>query len=166
MKYPALTELRTLAKKATAQNNELIKKLKKKTPKDLDIVVSELHETAFEEYDCLKCGNCCKSLGPRITDRDIEQVAKNLRIRPAGFVEKYLRIDEDNDYVFQSMPCPFIGQDNYCHIYSNRPKACREYPHTDRKKFYQLLDLSLKNTETCPIVFTIFEELKKKYLQD
>jgi len=163
MNYPPVSELKILASKTQAANKELIKKLKKKTPKDLDLIVGELHDKAFEDYDCLKCGNCCKSLGPRITDRDIEQAAKSLKMRPVAFVEKHLRIDEDKDYVFKSMPCPFIAQDNYCQIYSDRPKACREYPHTDRKKFFQLLDLSLKNTETCPIVFSIFGELRKIY---
>jgi Fe-S-cluster containining protein len=80
-----------------------------------------------------------------------------------SFVDKYLRIDEDKDFVFKTMPCPFLGHDNYCSVYSDRPKACREYPHTDRKRFAQLLDLSLKNTETCPIVFSIFVELRKIY---
>lgn len=46
----------------------------------------------------------------------------------------YLRVDEDNDKVFKSMPCPFLGEDNLCSIYDIRPKACREFPHTDRKK--------------------------------
>lgn len=166
MKYPSIQELTNIAKKKASSNKDLIKKLKKKTPKNLDLVVSELHERAFEEYDCLECGNCCKSLGPRITDRDIEQLSKSQKMKPSVFVERYLKIDEDKDYVFQSMPCPFIGHDNYCHIYNDRPKACREYPHTDRKKFFQLLELSLKNTETCPIVYSIFEELKKIYLPE
>ncbi|MCD8261039.1 MAG: YkgJ family cysteine cluster protein [Bacteroides sp.] len=78
-------------------------------------------------------------------------------------VETYLRIDEDNDYVFKSMPCPFLGTDNYCCIYEDRPKACREYPHTDRKKFYQLYSLSIKNSTTCPAVLEILERLRKEF---
>lgn len=31
------------------------------------------------------------------------------------------------------MPCPLLGRDNYCAVYADRPKACREYPHTDRR---------------------------------
>ena len=42
-----------------------------------------------------------------------------------------------------------------------RRTACREYPHTNRKRFYQILDLSLKNTEICPAVADVFEGLKK-----
>jgi Fe-S-cluster containining protein len=57
-------------------------------------------------------------------------------------VETYLLLDEEHDYVFRQQPCPFLGVDNYCSIYEVRPKACREYPHTDRDKFHQLLNLS------------------------
>jgi Fe-S-cluster containining protein len=82
-------------------------------------------------------------------------------MKPADIIQKYLRIDEDGDMVFRSMPCPFLGDDNYCAIYENRPKACREYPHTDRKRFYQIYNLSIKNAYTCPIVFEVMEEIRK-----
>lgn len=51
----------------------------------------------------------------------------------------------------------------YCSIYEDRPKACREYPHTDRKKFYQIHALTIKNAETCPAVFHTLEQLKQEF---
>jgi hypothetical protein len=81
-------------------------------------------------------------------------------MRPADFIEKYLRIDEDNDYVLQSVPCAFLDADNYCSVYEARPKACREYPHTNRKKMVRILDLTHKNTRVCPAVLEIVERLK------
>ena len=71
-----------------------------------------------------------------------------------------LTVDEDNDHVLQTVPCAFLGEDNYCSIYDVRPKACREYPHTDRVKQKQLLSLNLKNTEVCPAVQEIFSVLQ------
>jgi Fe-S-cluster containining protein len=47
-------------------------------------------------------------------------------------------------------------------IYDVRPKACREFPHTDRKKFHQIADLTLKNVAICPAAYNIVEEMKKK----
>ncbi|HRZ96272.1 MAG TPA: YkgJ family cysteine cluster protein, partial [Paludibacter sp.] len=88
--------------------------------------------------------------------------AKVLRLKTVDVIAKYLQIDEDGDMVFQSMPCPFLGDDNYCAIYESRPKACREYPHTDRKRFYQIYNLSVKNASTCPIVYGVLNELTKK----
>ena len=151
------------AKKAFLENANFFKQLKKRVPSNLDEVVFELHRDAFNKIDCLLCANCCRSLGPRITDRDIEKLSRNLKIRPSDFTEKYLRIDEDGDFVFKSMPCPFLGSDNYCSVYNERPKACREYPHTDDRKFYQKIDITLKNTLTCPAVSEIVEGLKLTY---
>lgn len=127
----------------------------------MDAEIEALHNKAVEEIDCLSCGNCCRSLGPLILPKDIDAMAKALRIKASDVIARYLRVDEDGDTVFQSMPCPFLGNDNYCSIYESRPKACREYPHTDRKKFYQIFELSVKNAETCPIVFRVMEGIMK-----
>ena len=154
-----LENLPEKAKQAAPLYKALFRKLKKKKPKNLDDVVHSLHQEVFREIDCLECANCCKTLGPRITDNDIARVAKHLKIKPGKFIESYLRIDEDGDYVFKEMPCPFLMPDNYCMIYDVRPKACREYPHTDRKRFYQALDITLINTATCPAVFEIVERM-------
>jgi hypothetical protein len=151
------------AKDAERSTKALFKKLKKKPPPDLDEIVHRLHHKTFETIDCLNCANCCRNLGPRLTDRDIERLAGYLKIKPSVYTDRYLRIDEDGDYVFREVPCPHLMQDNRCSVYDERPKACREYPHTDRKKFYQLLELSLKNTHICPAVFEIVEELKISY---
>jgi hypothetical protein len=158
---PELSNLIKQAEKAEPSTKELFKKWKKRPPEKLDEKVQKLHKEVFEKIDCLDCGNCCRTLGPRILDRDIDKLSRFIKIRPSEFVLKYLRIDEDNDYVFKSMPCPFLGSDNYCSVYPARPKACIEYPHTDNRKFIQLLDLTIKNTFTCPAVHEIVERFKK-----
>jgi Fe-S-cluster containining protein len=136
------------------------KKNKKRLDK-MDNAVHELHEQFSSEIDCLACANCCRTLGPAIYDKDIERMAKALRMKPSDVVSTYLRIDEDGDYVFKTMPCPFLMPDNYCSIYESRPKACREYPHTDRKKFSQIYKLTVENTYTCPIAYEVLKELIK-----
>lgn len=159
-----MIDLKELEQKASGFEPDFktyFKRLKKQEQKQLDKAVHLLHEEVFDEIDCLECANCCKSLGPRITDRDIERLSKALRIKPQEFIKQYLRIDEDNDYVFQSMPCPFLMPDNYCMVYENRPKACREYPHTDRAKFYQIRNITIKNSYTCPAVLEILQRLTK-----
>lgn len=128
----------------------------------MDIVVHRLHEDISEKIDCLSCANCCRALGPAIYDKDIERMAKALRIKPSDVVASYLRMDEDGDYVFRSMPCPFLMPDNYCSIYESRPKACKEYPHTDRKNFEQIYKLTVKNTATCPVAYEVLSGLIKK----
>ncbi|MCK5731170.1 MAG: YkgJ family cysteine cluster protein [Draconibacterium sp.] len=160
--YKSPDELKRLTDKSRAETSSLVKKLKKKKPKNLDNIVHQLHYDAFNTFDCLDCASCCKTIGPRLTDKDIERLAKHLKMKSADFMKQYILTDEDGDYVFKDHPCPFLLPDNYCIVYENRPKACRDYPHTDRKRFYQILDLSHKNCETCPVVYDIFEELKKQ----
>lgn len=139
----------------------LFKKLKAKKPKNLDDVFHELHAEAFDQFDCLTCANCCSSIIPMITEKDIEKLAKRLKLKSVDFISQYLYIDEDKDYVFKQTPCPFLMPDNYCMVYEDRPKACREYPHTDRKRMYQILNLTHKNCEVCPVVYSITGELVK-----
>jgi len=158
----AISDLRNRALDHKAETKSFFEKLKKKKPKNLDQVVHNLHDEVFQEIDCLACANCCKSISPTLYDKDVERLAKQLKIKPSQFVDEYLYVDEEGDYVFQKTPCPFLMPDNYCMVYESRPKACREYPHTDRKRFYQILNLTLKNTEVCPAVFDVVEKLKER----
>lgn len=157
-----LLRLKQLAGNAESDNKNLLKQLKRKPSSEVDSLFQKLHDEVFEEINCLECANCCSTISPIITDRDIDKMAKALRIKPSEVVEKYLEIDEDNDYVYRNHPCPFLGTDKYCSIYEDRPKACREYPHTDRRKIQQLFNLTLKNTKVCPAVYLILEHAKGK----
>ncbi|MGL4582813.1 MAG: YkgJ family cysteine cluster protein [Flavobacterium sp.] len=157
-----LSQLPKLAKDKHNENKKYFDKLKKKAPKDLDYQMQDIHDAVFKRTDCLSCANCCKTTGPLFTNADIERVAKHLKMKPQQFIDKYLHIDEDRDYVLQSLPCTFLDNENYCMIYDVRPKACREYPHTDRKKFNQISNLTLKNVAICPAAYEVVEEMKKR----
>ncbi len=163
MNIPYFRHFRERAKSKRKENRAFFKQLRKKPPSDLDQTVHQLDEEAFSRIDCLDCANCCKTTSPVFTKRDIERLAKKLRLRPATFVERYLRIDKDGDYVLQETPCPFLGDDNYCSVYEDRPSACASYPHTHRRKFHKLLDVTEKNTTVCPAVFHIVERMKEIY---
>jgi Fe-S-cluster containining protein len=156
-----LERFRELAANRAVENKKFLLGLKRKDARRLDEAFHEQHEVVFGETDCLACANCCKTTSPIFYPNDIDRLAKALRMKPGDFIEKYLRIDEDNDYVVKSSPCPFLGADNYCAVYEDRPRACREYPHTDRKKMVQILDLTYKNTLVCPAVLEIVDRLKK-----
>ena len=160
--YISTEELKKQVDKNIYSFQSLLKNLKRKKPDLLDEIIHELHSKAFSHFNYLDCANCCKTIGPRLIEKDAEQLARYLKMTVSDFHDKYLFIDEDGDLIFKEHPCPFLLHDNYCSVYENRPRACREYPHTDRKRFYQILDLSLKNCETCPVVFAIFKELSEK----
>jgi hypothetical protein len=156
-------DLESFKKESTgkaAENRRFLSGLKRSNPRDLDDRFHTAHDEVFAEIDCLDCANCCKTTSPIFYPTDIDRLSRALSMKPGTFIEKYLRIDEDNDYVLKSSPCPFLGHDNHCSVYDNRPKACREYPHTDRKKMIQVLDLAMKNTMVCPAVLRMVEKLK------
>lgn len=155
-----------LPSKAAAERKShkaLFKKLRKKPPKDLDYTMKELHDETFDHINCLDCANCCKTTSPLFMDRDIKRISKFLKLKPSQFIDQYLRKDEDSDMVLQGSPCPFLFEDNKCMIYEVRPKACAEYPHTDRKKFQQISKITLENMSICPAAFEIVEKLKVKF---
>lgn len=129
------------------------RKWKRKAPKDLDERFHVAHDAAFERHDCLTCGNCCRTTSPIIRERDLDRLAKHLRVRPSELIDQHLRMDEDGDWVFRAAPCPFLDlSDNLCSVYEHRPQACREYPHTDRKHIAGILPLTARNAAICPAV--------------
>ena len=149
-----------VAKAQLKVNKKKIEQFARMRDKELDSLFHDLHEEVFEEIDCLKCANCCKTTSPIFRDVDIKRLSKRLKVSTGHFIEQYLHLDEEHDYVLNSSPCTFLMADNTCAVYEDRPLACREYPHTDRKKMKQILKLTLKNTEICPAVARIFERIK------
>jgi Fe-S-cluster containining protein len=130
-----------------ADKNKVLKKL------------PELHEEAFSKIDCLQCANCCKNYSPRFKTPDIKRISKHLKIRESDFIETYLRVDEEGDFVVKSTPCPFLGDNNFCSIYEQRPSDCHRFPYTDEDVFIKRKQLTLKNSSFCPITYYVLENL-------
>ena len=122
-------------------------------------ILPDLHEQAFEKVDCLTCGNCCKGYSPRFKTPDIKRISRTLGQREGVFIETYLKIDTDGDYVLQQSPCPFLGADNYCSIYEDRPSDCRRFPYTDEDVFVKRTAITLKNVDFCPAAYYVIEKL-------
>lgn len=157
-----LQQLAQQAKDTTQETKKFFKQLKKRPPKNLDVLTQEIHDEVFAKTDCLQCANCCKTTGPLFERKDIDRIAKYLRMKPSVFEAKYLKVDEENDWVLQRVPCAFLDSDNSCFIYDVRPKACREFPHTNRKKIYQIAAITQKNVAICPAAFDIVEQMKAR----
>ncbi|MDA7803032.1 YkgJ family cysteine cluster protein [Crocinitomix sp.] len=156
-------ELKKILDKSKAEEKEnqiFLKKARKFPKKELDRKFHEAHDKAFEKIDCLDCANCCKTTSPIFKDQDIKRLAKLFKMKQGEFIDHYLKIDEDEDYVLKSSPCPFLLDDNKCFVYDVRPQACREYPHTNRKNMFQILTLTKNNTLICPAVADIVNNLK------
>ena len=121
-----------------------------------------LHDAAFEKIDCLQCANCCKNYSPRFKTPDIKRISKILQMKEGVFIETYLRLDDEGDYVAKKAPCPFLGEDNYCTIYEDRPSDCVRFPYTDEDVIIKRPQLTLKNSTFCPIVYFVMEGLTEQ----
>ena len=143
------------AKLAIHATKKVFRKMKQAKPNDLDQKFHKGHEAEFKKMDCLSCANCCKTTSPIFRDADIRRISKHLRIKEGKFISDYLRMDEEQDYILKSSPCSFLDNDNSCSIYDVRPLACREYPHTDRKNMFQVLEITAENSLICPAVARI-----------
>ena len=119
----------------------------------------QLHEEAFEKIDCLQCAACCKNYSPRFKTPDVKRISKHLRMKESDFIETYLNVDEEGDFVVKSTPCPFLGSDNFCSIYDERPSDCARFPYTDEDVFFKRQKLTLKNATFCPITVFVLEKL-------
>lgn len=119
----------------------------------------ELHEEAFSNINCLNCAACCKNYSPRFKTPDVKRIAKHLKLKEGEFIEKYLVLDNEGDYVVNTKPCPFLGNDNYCSIYKERPSDCSRFPYTNEDVILKRQQLTLKNSTFCPIVYFVLEKL-------
>ena len=130
-----------------ADKNKVLKKL------------PDLHSAAFEKIDCLQCAACCKNYSPRFKTPDIKRISKHLKMKESAFIDTYLRLDEEGDYVTKQAPCPFLGSDNYCSIYEVRPSDCERFPYTNEDVILKRPNLTLKNSTFCPAVYYVLEKL-------
>lgn len=153
-------ELISLAKSSHKKHRKIFNKLQKLPLADVNELFHTAHEHVFSHIYCLSCANCCKTTPALLIKSDIERIAKHLRISEKQFLDSYTQTDEDGDAIFKNVPCVFLNEDNTCQIYEVRPKACREYPHTNHHNMKQILKLTFRNREVCPAVYEIVENLE------
>lgn len=149
-----------------APTAEMLKKLqyflKKEDKRKIMKQLPDLHEAAFEKINCLDCARCCKNYSPRFKMPDIKRISKYLRMKENEFIDTYLAIDKEGDYVLKQAPCPFLGKDNACGIYDHRPSDCQRFPYTDEDVFFKRPLVTGKNAEFCPAVHFVMDALVSK----
>lgn len=146
--------------KKSAERQKLYKQFLQRADKNKVLKqLPDAHEEAFEKIDCLQCAACCKNYSPRFKTPDIKRISKHLRMRESQFIETYLVLDQEGDYVVNTKPCPFLGADNYCSIYDQRPSDCQRFPYTDEDVILRRPQLTLKNSTFCPITYYVMEKL-------
>lgn len=128
----------------------------------LDAMVRETAQDVWAQIDCTACGNCCRTLQIVVDARDIRRLAARLDIPAPSFRRRYVRVDGDGILHFAAAPCAFLGEDNRCTVYEDRPQACRDFPYLHEEGFRRRTLSMIENNATCPIVFNVWQRLKRR----
>jgi Fe-S-cluster containining protein len=165
-----------LAKRKQDENFDLRAYLKmqdKLSEKALDRLVADTARKVWAEFDCTTCARCCTRLGIGVTDHEVQRLAASLKIAEEEFRNRHLdgRINPEDDdcegeeegacWRLRSRPCALL-KDNRCMAYDGRPAQCSKYPYLYEPDFSFRTLAMIERTFTCPVVFQVFEELKRK----
>jgi uncharacterized protein len=133
--------------------------LEKKTPKKMDAAAVVADKIVWQEIDCLSCANCCKTMSPTFTPKDIRRISAHLGMTPLTFKDKYLYLDKrDKDWMNVKQPCQFLDlTTNKCSIYEVRPADCAGFPHHTKRKMVDYMHVYKQNVEYCPATYRMVE---------
>ena len=141
-----------------------LKRVEKLNPEGLDMLAEKLNTEVWQNVDCVSCANCCKTMTPTYTTKDIRRIAKHLNMRPKDFKERWLKYEKkDKDWVNKKQPCQFLDlSTNMCSIYEVRPADCAGFPHLTKKKMVDYMHMHQQNILYCPATFKMVEKMMEK----
>lgn len=142
-----------------------LSRIEKKTPYNIDLISDKIDNEVWKEIDCLACANCCKTMSPTFTQKDMRRIAKHLRLTLAAFKKKWLKKERGTgDWINKKMPCQFLNlKTNMCNIYEVRPRDCAGFPHLPKKRMVQYIHVHKQNIEYCPATFKMVEKMKVQF---
>jgi Fe-S-cluster containining protein len=139
-------------------------KVEKNPPGDLDKIAAKLNVEIWQHVDCLSCANCCKTMTPTYTPKDIKRISAYLGMTRKQFKEKWLYYDKkDGDWMNVNRPCQFLNlTTNMCSIYEVRPADCAGFPHFTKKKMVDYIHIHKQNIEYCPATYKMVERMQEE----
>jgi uncharacterized protein len=153
---------RNLVSRNKKRLRSFLTRIEKKDSKNLHLVTLEANELSWAKTDCMDCANCCKTMSPTYTQRDITRIAKFLGMTVSAFKKKWLYKDRVGDWLNKSQPCQFLDlKTNLCGIYEVRPGDCAGFPHHGKKKIKDYLHVYKQNVEFCPATYRLVEFMEE-----
>jgi uncharacterized protein len=159
-----LVQIRLLGEKKRDENLRFRRFMK--SHNHADRILRRIAEGIEEQIDCTQCANCCKVATVKITERDVERLARHLRIPAARFVAEYTVECEEEGRILrrsEESGCAFLdGRE--CTVYDARPDTCQRFPHVVRgagsiaSRMWQFVDRACY----CPIVYNSLEAFKQE----
>jgi hypothetical protein len=139
-----------------------LSKVEKNPPRGLDKLAEKIEKEVWQEVDCLSCANCCKSMTPTFTKKDIARISAHFDQTPEEFKSKWLYLDNNVDWMNTRNPCQFLDKKtNMCSIYAIRPADCAGFPHLAKKKMVEYIHVHKQNVEYCPATYKMVEKMKE-----
>jgi Fe-S-cluster containining protein len=159
-----LLQIRILGEKKRPENERLRRHLKVRDHSERRL--RRIAEEIEEQIDCTVCANCCRVATVRVSERDIERLAKHLRITRARFLAEYTVESDDEGRILRRTDadgCVFL-EGTACAVYDARPETCSRFPHLVRgngsiaSRMWQFID----RAGYCPIVYNALEAFKEE----
>ena len=163
----ALTvNLRSFRRQVTLNKRRMknfLSRLEKKATRGLDEVAADADRAAWQRTDCLDCANCCKTMSPTYTRKDIRRISAHLGMSERAFREKWLYKDKTGDWMNVKQPCQFLDlKTNMCSIYAVRPRDCAGFPHHHKKMDSGYMQMYKQNIEYCPATYRLVEGMMER----
>jgi len=159
-----LVQIRLLGEKKRNENEKFRRFMKAHDHSDR--ILRRVAEEIEDQIDCTQCANCCRVATATVTERDIEHLARYLRLTPARFEADYTEVSAEEGRVLlrtKEAGCVFLDG-NECTVYDARPDSCQKFPHVVRgagsiaSRMWQFADRACY----CPIVYNSLEAFKKE----
>ena len=153
-----LVQIKRLGDKQRDENLRLRMHLKRREHNERRLI--KIAQQVEEEIDCLECANCCRVATAKVTDRDVEKLAKHFSMTPGKFKAQYTEPNEEEGRILKRTEsgCVFLDG-NYCTVYESRPQSCDLFPHMAKgpgslvSRMWEMPD----RASYCPIVYNTLE---------
>ena len=158
-----LRSFRQIVRNNKSRVKRFLSKLEKDRPRGLHEMTIEADKEAWAKTDCLDCANCCKTMSPTYTRKDVKRISAHLGMTEKAFREKWLYKDRTGDWMNVKQPCQFLDlKTNMCDIYAVRPRDCAGFPHHTKKKMVEYMHMYKQNIEYCPATYRLVEAIMEK----
>ena len=159
-----LVQIRFDGEKRRKENEQFRRFLKTNSHSDRSL--RHIAEEVEAQIDCTQCANCCRVATTTVNDRDVDRLARYLRIPAAKFLAEYTTVSEEEGRILRRSKqtgCVFLDG-NLCTVYDARPDTCQRFPHLVRgqgslaSRMWQFID----RATYCPIVYHTLEAWKEE----
>ena len=140
-----------------------LNRLKRNPPKDLQSIAIKASSNAWQGVECLSCANCCKTMTPTYTNKDIKKIAAYLKMPAIEMKKKWLKKERGTgNWLNKTTPCQFLDMEtNMCNVYEVRPADCSGFPHLTKKKIVDYIHIHKQNLDECPATFKLVEKMNE-----